>query len=133
VSLLMVDLDRFKSVNDTYGHLAGDLVLREAAARMKASVRCYDSLGRYGGEEFVVVLPGCDLPSAAAQAERLRQALAAVPFPIPEHPLTLTCSVGVSCSTAVAPDILIRHADEALYAAKSRGRNCVVAQTITIS
>ena len=113
VSLLMVDLDRFKSVNDTYSHLAGDAVLREAAARLKSATRRYDSTGRYGGEEFLVVLPGCDCAAAAAQAERLRQAVAAVPFPVP-HALTVTCSIGAARSSRVAPDALLRRADEAL-------------------
>src|SRR5215471_4478061 len=82
LSLLVVDLDRFKTVNDTYGHLAGDAVLREAAARMSATARCYDGLGRYGGEEFLVVLPGCDLESGRSQAERLREAIAGKPFSV---------------------------------------------------
>jgi diguanylate cyclase (GGDEF)-like protein len=125
LSLLMVDLDRFKSVNDTYGHLAGDGVLREAAARMTATSRCYDGLGRYGGEEFLVVLPGCDLGAAAAQAERLREAIAQVLFPVGEG-LQVTCSIGIASASGGGPEALIRHADQALYDAKGQGRNRVV-------
>jgi len=123
VGLLMVDLDRFKSINDTYGHLAGDAVLREAASRMKNAVRCYDSLGRYGGEEFLVVLPGCDHASAMAQAERLRIAVAECAFPLPHQSICVTCSIGVASTDRFAPETLIRCADEALYEAKSSGRN----------
>ena len=127
VSVIMVDLDRFKLVNDTYGHLAGDAVLREAARRLKSAARCYDSVGRYGGEEFLIVLPGCSARDAAAQAERMRHAIAATPFDTPSQPLVVTASMGVSCSTYCTHDCLVRLADDALYAAKSSGRNQVVA------
>jgi diguanylate cyclase (GGDEF)-like protein len=126
LSLLMVDLDHFKQVNDEFGHLAGDAVLREASSRMRAVVRRYDSVGRYGGEEFLVVLPGCDSAAAAAQAERLRLSLSAAPFVFGSGTCPLTGSVGYVCSTDV-PDgdaeSLIRLADDALYAAKNLGRN----------
>ena len=127
VSVLMVDLDRFKLVNDTHGHLAGDAVLREAARRLRSSARRYDSVGRYGGEEFLVVLPGCDASDAAAQAERMREAIAATPFITPSQPLLVTASLGVACSSHCPPESLVRQADDALYAAKARGRNQVVA------
>jgi diguanylate cyclase (GGDEF)-like protein len=130
VALLMVDLDRFKGINDTYGHLAGDAVLREAAARMAAVSRCYDGLGRYGGEEFLVVLPGCDLVAALAQAERLREGIALMPFAVGDQDLHVTCSIGVACAEGVGPEALIRNADEALYQAKAQGRNCVVMQSL---
>jgi len=126
LSILMVDLDHFKLVNDEFGHLAGDAVLREASARMRAVVRRYDSVGRYGGEEFLVVLPGCDSRAAAAEAERLRQSLSSTPFIFVNGTCALTGSIGYVCSTD-APigdaDNLIRLADDALYEAKNHGRN----------
>lgn len=128
LSVLMVDLDHFKRVNDTFGHLAGDTVLREAAARMKSAIRRYDSLGRYGGEEFLIVLPGCAAEGAVSQAERLRMALAAEPFSVPGHLLPVTCSVGVaSLADRSDADALIGQADIALYRAKECGRNCAAA------
>ena len=128
VAVLMADLDHFKLVNDTHGHLAGDAVLREAARRMKSSVRPYDSIGRYGGEEFLFVLPGCDVPAAQAQAERFRQALACEPIPIGGQSIRVTCSIGVAGSAGLSvssSDTLVRDADLALYQAKDRGRNQV--------
>jgi len=126
VSILMVDLDHFKQINDSLGHLAGDAVLEEAAVRMKASVRAYDCIGRYGGEEFLVVLPGCGGEGAWAQAERLRQALDTEPFQVGSEGVPVTCSVGCACRSGpscASADTLIREADGALYAAKHRGRN----------
>jgi diguanylate cyclase (GGDEF)-like protein len=128
VAVLMVDLDHFKLVNDTHGHVAGDAVLHEAARRMMSSVRPYDSVGRYGGEEFLIVLPGCDAPTAQAQAERLRQAMAAEPILIGGQSIRVTCSIGVSASaglSAASGDSLVYEADRALYQAKDRGRNQV--------
>lgn len=129
LSLLMVDLDRFKLVNDTHGHLAGDAVLRAAAERMKSTVRNYDTVGRYGGEEFLVVLPGCDGASACAQAERIREAVAATQ-PSDGFPrLRVTCSIGVASRLLPAAEdanVLLREADLALYQAKDGGRNRVV-------
>jgi diguanylate cyclase (GGDEF)-like protein len=129
VSVLMVDLDRFKSVNDTYGHLIGDAVLREAASRLRSASRRYDSVGRYGGEEFLVVLPGAEAPAARIQAERLREAIACTPFRGEARALSMSCSIGLACSSHCAPEVLIREADDALYQAKMRGRNRVVVHT----
>jgi two-component system cell cycle response regulator len=128
LSLLIADFDFFKTVNDTHGHLAGDAVLREGARRMQSVVRRYDALGRYGGEEFLVVLPGCDPAAGHAQASRLREAISAEPFSVGGASLRVTCSFGVSCRanpTIAQVDALIREADLALYAAKRRGRDRV--------
>jgi two-component system cell cycle response regulator len=126
VSVLMVDLDRFKSINDNHGHLAGDAVLREAACRLKSAARRYDSVGRYGGEEFLIVLPGCDANNAALQAERLRNAICGTPFLAPSQPVSVTASLGVACTSHCVPEFLVREADDALYEAKEKGRNQVV-------
>jgi two-component system cell cycle response regulator len=128
LSLIMADLDHFKQVNDTLGHVAGDAVLREAARRMSACVRPYDAPCRYGGEEFLIVLPGCDLAGATARAEEIRSAVAFTPFQIPEGALQVTCSLGVAACTPFSDfdsQALIQQADEALYAAKNTGRNHV--------
>ena len=133
LSILMADLDNFKQINDSHGHLSGDAVLREGAARMNSSIRRYDSLGRYGGEEFLFVLPGCTSEGGLAQAERLRLAFDSQPFRVGEQSLTVTCSVGVASRTAgltVTTDELIRDADVALYAAKASGRNRCVGTSI---
>jgi diguanylate cyclase (GGDEF)-like protein len=128
LSVLMVDLDHFKQINDAHGHQAGDAVLREASRRMSAATRQYDSPGRYGGEEFLIVLPGCTARAGCAQAERVREAFSLDPFAAGGEPLTVTCSIGVSgrdICTAGDADRLIHEADEALYTAKRSGRNRV--------
>ena len=130
LAVLMVDLDRFKQINDTHGHMAGDAVLRQAARRMQAVTRQYDSAGRYGGEEFLIVLPGCGARDGYAQAERIREAFARELFAAGGESLRVTCSIGVSSRDACAAgdaDRVIREADAALYDAKNRGRNRVVA------
>ncbi len=128
LSVLLADLDHFKQVNDCHGHMAGDAVLKEAARRMQAGLRCYDALGRYGGEEFLVVLPGCDGAGAAAQAERLRAAVSNRPFAFGGVQIVVTCSLGVAWTDtpeAAKATLLVHRADEALYAAKNRGRDRV--------
>jgi diguanylate cyclase (GGDEF)-like protein len=128
VAVVLADLDHFKQVNDTFGHQAGDAVLREATARLRLALRIYDSIGRYGGEEFLIVLPDCDTDAAVIVAERAR-ACVATPMRINDVDMPLSVSLGVA-STRTSPedaDDLIRAADEALYRAKAGGRNRVLA------
>lgn len=130
VGALMVDLDHFKDINDTHGHQFGDQALRAIAARIQATVRSYDSFGRYGGEEFLVVAPGCNEGALLAQAERLRRAISTEPFEIEGQSFHITISVGASAAepaeNSITPDDLVRAADAALYEAKRTGRNKVV-------
>jgi diguanylate cyclase (GGDEF)-like protein len=129
VGIVLLDFDHFKAVNDTHGHIAGDSVLRESAARLLSTLRPYDALGRYGGEEFLVVLPGCDAGGTQSQAERMRLAIMATPMEIPGGSLVQTASFGATVAYSGhfdSPEALIRTADEALYAAKNRGRNQVI-------
>ena len=131
VGVVLADLDHFKNVNDGYGHFAGDAVLLEFTRRVIGSMRQYDAMGRYGGEEFLIVLPGCDEEATAAQAERMRNALASEPMAINEDRRVITCSFGATCwraGMALDSEALIRVADEALYAAKRTGRNRAVFQ-----
>jgi two-component system cell cycle response regulator len=134
--VLMADLDGLKDVNDAFGYLAGDTVLRQAAGRMRAAVRRYDSLGRYGGDKFLMVLPGCALPGGMLQAERVRNAIGAEGFTAEgftmesNSPLRLTCSLGIACATwpeTRLADDLVNDADNALCRAKREGRNRIVA------
>jgi len=126
VAVTMADLDHFKQVNDTYGHLVGDAVLREATRRMRSNSRTYDALGRFGGEEFLIVAPDTDVTGALSQAERLRESVGREPIDTFEGPVRVTISLGVAVSGEVwEADSLLRAADEALYRAKSAGRNRV--------
>jgi diguanylate cyclase (GGDEF)-like protein len=132
LGLVMGDLDHFKGINDTYGHPAGDAVLREVARRMHACVRPYDSVGRYGGEEFLVVIPGCDLVDAQHQAERLRASVRGQPITLSEASLPVTISLGVAATSepkSTDPESLLRAADAALYLAKHNGRDRVESST----
>jgi diguanylate cyclase (GGDEF)-like protein len=132
LSLIVVDLDHFKKINDTYGHPAGDGVLVKVASRLRSCIRPEEALGRYGGEEFLVVLPGADNKTALAVAERMRSAVANQPEVLGGKPLNLTISAGVA-STVMFPSAsteeLISRADVALYAAKDAGRNRVAEAT----
>jgi diguanylate cyclase (GGDEF)-like protein len=124
----MCDLDHFKNVNDTYGHLAGDDVLKETAKRLLASVRSYDFVGRYGGEEFLVVLNNCNPAFAFARAEEIRKAIAQKPVSSSSGPLPITMSLGILLSQEWGRrpvEELLHEADAALYAAKAAGRNSV--------
>ena len=128
LSALMLDIDHFKLVNDIYGHAAGDQVIAEVANRLRASTRNIDIPGRYGGEEFILLLPETELPGAVHLAERLRQRFAAEPVITVGGPLEVTVSLGVATSTPEIADInaLIHQADANLYLAKKAGRNRVV-------
>jgi len=129
-ALLLFDIDHFKRVNDTYGHAAGDDVLRELATRTKNSVRSVDLAARLHGEEFVVVMPETDLASAIAVAERLRLAVAEEPFTIraSREQVAVTISAGVAAAIEGGDhrDALLKRADDALYSAKKAGRNRVI-------
>jgi two-component system cell cycle response regulator len=125
-AVIMADLDHFKQVNDTYGHAAGDDVLRESARRMLSSIRAYDSIGRYGGEEFLIIAPGCSVDEATIQAERLRASVSAAAIDADGSAVLMTMSVGVAATReGKRADDLLRAADEALYQAKDGGRNRV--------
>jgi diguanylate cyclase (GGDEF)-like protein len=126
-SVIVIDIDHFKRVNDLRGHYGGDRVLRQMGEILRAHTRAGDGLGRWGGEEFVIVCPGASLASAAERAEKLRQKVSEANF-IPEDPLPVTASFGVATSRAEENfEDVFQQADQALYLAKSRGRNCVVA------
>jgi len=129
LGVVLADLDHFKSVNDSYGHFGGDAVLREFVRRMSSSMRAYDSMGRYGGEEFLIVLPGCDEAATRKQAERMRAALADEGMAFNEESRVITCSFGATSAlpgVEATAEALIGVADDALYGAKRQGRNRVV-------
>jgi diguanylate cyclase (GGDEF)-like protein len=128
VSVIMADLDHFKKVNDNYGHVAGDAVLRQTASRMLSLMRDYDYIGRYGGEEFLLVLPACKGDSAAPPAERLRLCIGGQPMDVLNDTISITISLGGATSNPNKPNdvnTLIQAADQALYRAKANGRNRV--------
>ena len=136
-AILLCDLDHFKNVNDTFGHLAGDEVLRETARRLLSSVRSYDFVGRYGGEEFLVVLNNCDPAFGFVRAEQIRKTIAQCPVQTSNGVVPVSMSLGVLLSHEWglrSVEELLQEADLALYAAKAAGRNCVkVASPNTIS
>jgi len=131
-AVAMADVDRFKTINDTYGHAAGDAVLREASRRLRGAMRTCDSLGRYGGDEFLAVVPGCDSAAAARFAESFRARIDRKAIETPEGLITVTLSLGVVALEdlrEVKSETLIRVADAALYRAKIAGRNRVALAT----
>ncbi|NSW57917.1 MAG: diguanylate cyclase [Armatimonadetes bacterium] len=127
---IMCDIDHFKRVNDTLGHMAGDDVLRHVAARIASSLRSCDSVGRFGGEEFLCVLPGCGRDHGIAVAERMRRHVAACPIVLERSAIEVTLSCGLADLRGLGlqdPRALLAAADDALYRAKSDGRDRVVA------
>jgi two-component system, cell cycle response regulator len=135
-AILMCDLDHFKSINDTYGHATGDDVLRETAKQLLASVRSYDFVGRYGGEEFLIVLNNCNPAFAFARAEQIRKTIAQTPVPSASGPIRVSMSVGLLLSQDwghFQAEELLPEVDAALYAAKAAGRNCVKVASPRIS
>ncbi len=127
-TVILADIDNFKRVNDTFGHAAGDEVLIEVARRLKLGLRPYDVVGRYGGEEFLLILPGCDLPNGRRRADEIRALVGKDPFPTLFGETSATISMGVTV-TSLCPERtvteILGQADAALYQAKNNGRNCV--------
>ncbi len=130
LSIILADLDFFKQINDTYGHPAGDRVLKAASAAFQEMVRTYDWVGRYGGEEFLLILPGSGFTHAKQRAEELRAAIQAIRVFEGDNAIPLTASFGVASGFPFGHEELIREADTALYRAKSNGRNCVVSTEV---
>jgi diguanylate cyclase (GGDEF)-like protein len=129
-SLVLLDIDHFKRVNDTYGHQAGDLVLKELAALSQRSLRTEDVFARFGGEEFGVILRGIHLQGAHKLAERLRIALESTPIQAGDRQIRVTLSAGcasIACASSPTPEEIVKIADRRLYAAKAAGRNRVIA------
>ena len=127
IALVMIDVDRFKSVNDTHGHGGGDRALKGVADALRANTRVFDSLARYGGDEFVAVMPGTGPADAVTAAERLRSAIEGLTLEGDGGPSRVTVSIGLACTGGreMAPEALLNEADAALYAAKRAGRNRV--------
>jgi diguanylate cyclase (GGDEF)-like protein len=132
LSCLMIDLDNFKQINDTYGHAHGDFILGEFASRLKKEIRSADMAFRYGGEEFVVLLPHTDLENAKVIAGRILASSLEKPYEYDERSITVTVSIGMACFKTHAPktaDDLLKTADKMLYMAKNRGRNQICYQS----
>ncbi|MCU0242067.1 MAG: GGDEF domain-containing protein, partial [Vicinamibacteria bacterium] len=129
LGVLMADIDHFKSVNDTYGHQAGDHVLREVARVLSSSLRTIDLIGRYGGEEFIIILPNTRQEETLHTGERLRATIERHAVQFGGKPLSITISIGMAAYPSAkhidSPSALVREADKALYRAKAGGRNCV--------
>ena len=129
LAVFLLDVDHFKKINDTHGHAAGDCVLIELARRLKEQCRAYDAIGRYGGEEFVVVAPGPHQDEIEAVGERIRLAIAHTPFEAGDATIETTVSIGgvwIPPGAAVSVDEVLKRADQLLYQAKDAGRNCVM-------
>jgi two-component system cell cycle response regulator len=125
LSLILFDIDHFKQINDNFGHLAGDYVLKQLATVVKGKIRREDILSRYGGEEFAIVLPEIDAPNAISLAEKIRKIVEKAPFKFEDTKISVTVSVGVAtCGEGDDAASLIKRTDEKLYEAKGAGRNC---------
>jgi diguanylate cyclase (GGDEF)-like protein len=125
--VIMVDLDHFKNINDTFGHPSGDLVLKELVRRLNGAIRPSDALGRYGGEEFLLIVHDSTAEQLLAAMERIREAISADLFDVGGQQYAVTASFGgVVATPGASSSDLIRKADEALYGAKASGRNCCV-------
>jgi len=128
LAIVMVDLDKFKSINDSFGHAAGDAVVQQASHRLSANIRSYDHVGRFGGDEFLVVLSNCDREQAGMLSERLRQSVVSPPMSFEGREFQVSCSLGVAFAdvpSEISVAALVQSADEALYLAKQTGRNRV--------
>ena len=126
---MMADLDHFKLINDNHGHLAGDKVLKEVAGRIKAGLREFDVVGRYGGEEFVILLENTSVHTAHQIAERIRLRIGSEPVHVAGHDMQVTISQGLAlCSQGDDSHSVLSRADQAMYRAKQAGRNCIVEQ-----
>ena len=127
LTIAMADLDHFKQVNDTLGHLVGDRALKEVAQRLSKSVREQDLIGRYGGEEFLLIFPDTSIAVAQQVAERIRDHIASTPIHLPEHTIPITISIGLThYEPGDTLESFLQRADQAMYAAKQAGRNCVM-------
>ena len=129
-SILLIDLDYFKKINDTYGHLIGDEILKNIAKILKESLRNVDHIGRFGGEEFIVILPNTTLKNAVLVAEKVRDAIANFVHNIEEQNIQTTVSIGIASYNSLDDDVnqILERADQALYTAKSSGRNCSITE-----
>ena len=139
VGVALMDIDHFKRVNDSLGHVVGDCVLQAVAKQLSSGLRSYDGVGRYGGEEFLLVLPGCDLAAMLARAEGVRKSVAGLIIPTHQGPAKVTVSIGIiqaGFGSELLPQEILQKVDEALYQAKQTGRNrveCVRANTTSIT
>lgn len=133
-SILLMDVDKFKSINDTYGHEAGDQALKTMALQTGKIIRSHDIFGRYGGEEFLLILPETDIDNATALAERIRAGIESTPVILPDSEEKLNITVSIGCISSGPPpakiDLMLRAADKAMYAAKHSGRNRVISVPI---
>ncbi len=126
VGIVLVDVDHFKNVNDEFGHETGDSVLKEVTNRLSGSLREYDGIGRYGGEEFLLVIPGCNLATTVRRANQIRESISSRPISTLQGAITVTVSMGVTIGEpSTNSELLLRQADMALYQAKHHGRNRV--------